>query len=50
MVSEVAGHVPGTSEIGLDIQCSKGTYVRSLGCDIGEVVGTVGHLSILRRL
>lgn len=50
MVNEVAGYVPGTSEVGLAIQCSKGTYIRSLGCDISEAIGTVGHLSVLRRL
>ncbi len=37
-------------QIALDILCSKGTYIRSLGCDIAEVAGTVGHLSALRRL
>ena len=38
------------SEVGLDVYCSKGTYVRSLGCDLAESIGTVGHLSVLRRL
>ena len=37
-------------ESGLDVLCTKGTYVRTLGCDIAEAIGTVGHLSVLRRL
>jgi tRNA pseudouridine55 synthase len=34
----------------LDLTCSKGTYVRSLAHDLGEVLGTGAHLSTLRRL
>lgn len=34
----------------LDIRCSKGTYVRTLCHDIGEVLGCGGCLSALRRL
>jgi tRNA pseudouridine55 synthase len=33
----------------LDVHCSKGTYVRSLARDIAEALGTVGHVSALRR-
>ena len=33
----------------LDVQCSKGTYVRSLARDIAEALGTVGHVTQLRR-
>ncbi|MBO7332413.1 MAG: tRNA pseudouridine(55) synthase TruB [Alphaproteobacteria bacterium] len=33
----------------LDVECSKGTYVRSLGRDIAEKLGSVGHISYLRR-
>ena len=50
LLSEVDGYTPSTAEIGLDIHCSKGTYIRSLGCDIAESIGTAGHLSVLRRL
>ncbi len=32
-----------------DVRCSKGTYVRTLGEDIATAMGTVGHLSALRR-
>ena len=30
--------------------CGKGTYIRSLGRDMARKLGTVGHISILRRL
>jgi len=33
----------------LRVDCSKGTYVRVLGEDIGEVLGTGAHLAGLRR-
>lgn len=31
------------------VECSKGTYVRTLGHDLAIFLGTVGHLSELRR-
>jgi len=33
----------------LDVRCSPGTYVRALARDLGEVLGTGGHLEALRR-
>ncbi|MEX2446821.1 MAG: tRNA pseudouridine(55) synthase TruB [Dehalococcoidia bacterium] len=33
----------------LDVQCGRGFYVRSLAHDLGEVLGTGGTLSALRR-
>ncbi|MGH7899801.1 MAG: tRNA pseudouridine(55) synthase TruB [Candidatus Binatia bacterium] len=35
--------------ISLSIDCSKGTYVRSLARDVAIALGTVGHVSMLRR-
>jgi len=32
------------------VKCSKGTYIRTLGEDIGEALGCGGHLSALRRV
>jgi tRNA pseudouridine55 synthase len=32
-----------------EVTCSKGTYIRTLGEDIARALGTVGHLSRLRR-
>ena len=31
------------------VGCGKGTYIRSLGRDLARALGTVGHLSALRR-
>ncbi|MBV8391697.1 MAG: tRNA pseudouridine(55) synthase TruB, partial [Alphaproteobacteria bacterium] len=31
------------------VGCGKGTYIRSLGRDLAQYLGTVGHLSALRR-
>ncbi len=37
-------------EVMLDVHCSKGTYIRSLCYDIGEVIGCGAHMSQLVRL
>ena len=34
----------------LRVRCSKGTYIRTLGEDIGEALGCGGHLTALRRV
>lgn len=31
------------------VECSKGTYIRTLGRDLAQFLGSVGHLSELRR-
>ena len=36
--------------IDLDVECSKGTYVRTLSEDIGEALGTTAHVVELRRV
>jgi tRNA pseudouridine55 synthase len=36
-------------EVDFTVNCSKGFYVRSYAHDIGEILGTGGHLSALRR-
>ena len=36
--------------IGIDVHCSKGTYVRTLSEDIGEALGTTAHVDELRRI
>jgi tRNA pseudouridine55 synthase len=33
----------------LDVECSKGTYIRALAADIGEAVDCGAHLTALRR-
>lgn len=37
------------TSITLDVTCSKGTYIRVLGEDIAEALGTFGHLTYLHR-
>lgn len=36
-------------ELALEVRCSKGTYIRTLGEDIGEALGCGAHLTSLRR-
>lgn len=36
--------------LGLEVACSKGTYVRTLVEDIAQALGTVAHVIVLRRL
>ncbi len=36
-------------ELVLDVQCSKGTYVRTLAEDLGRLLGCGAHLNALRR-
>ena len=43
----LAGDAPFLS---LRVQCSKGTYIRTLGEDIGAALGCGGHLTRLRRV
>jgi len=44
---ELLGYAPPLAE--LRIRCSKGTYIRSLGEDIGAALGSGAHLAGLRR-
>ena len=37
------------SSLTVDIRCSKGTYVRSLAHDLGELLGCGAHVAALRR-
>ena len=34
----------------LDIECSKGTYIRSLAHDLGQMLGCGAHLTSLQRV
>lgn len=40
----------GADTCELEIRCSKGTYVRTLAEDIAEALGTLAHVTVLRRL
>lgn len=39
-----------TPDFRLDVRCSKGTYIRNLVEDIGDVLGCGAHVTVLRRL
>ena len=36
--------------VSFEVSCSKGTYIRSIARDLGELLGCGGHLSALKRL
>ena len=36
-------------DLDISVRCSKGTYIRTLGVDIGEALGCGAHLTALRR-
>jgi tRNA pseudouridine55 synthase len=38
-----------TPQLTIDVLCSKGTYIRTLAEDLGELLGCGAHLSALRR-
>ena len=40
----------GHRRLKITVTCSKGTYIRTLGEDIGAALGTCAHLSALRRV
>jgi len=37
-------------ELDFEIECSGGTYIRSIACELGRAMGSRAHLSALRRL
>ena len=37
-------------QLEFDVECSKGTYIRTLAADVAQRLGTVGYVSGLRRL
>lgn len=39
----------GTLDVGIDVECSSGTYIRAIARDLGEALGVGGHLVALRR-
>lgn len=40
----------GPAELGMEVACSKGTYIRTLAADMGKHLGCGAHLKSLRRL
>jgi tRNA pseudouridine55 synthase len=49
-IFELVGELYGNAAIKIIVKCSKGTYIRTLGEDIGEKLGCGAHLSSLRRI
>ena len=47
---DIINYKPETRELELYIECSKGTYIRSIANDLGENLGTYGHLTKLIRI
>jgi tRNA pseudouridine55 synthase len=41
---------PDADHADFEVECGKGTYVRSLGRDIARALGTLAHISLLRRV
>nr|WP_211112412.1 tRNA pseudouridine(55) synthase TruB [Azospirillum sp. SYSU D00513] len=46
---ELAGE-PDADSATFEVDCGKGTYIRSLARDLARKLGTVGHVTLLRRL
>jgi tRNA pseudouridine55 synthase len=49
-IHDLVGEFIADAAIKLIVNCSKGTYIRTLGEDIGEKLGCGAHLSSLRRI
>jgi tRNA pseudouridine55 synthase len=47
---EAEGFDAATGQLTIRVVCSKGTYIRTLGADIGQALGCGAHLVALRRL
>lgn len=48
-ISEIATDEVALPDVRFHMTCSTGTYVRSVGRDVGAALGTGGHLTELRR-
>lgn len=49
-IDDIKINLIGPDYLDLEIKCSKGTYIRTLGEDIAKALGTVGYLGALRRV
>lgn len=47
---DLSGLKSAQPSIKMRVRCSKGTYIRTLGEDLGELLGCGGHLTALRRI
>lgn len=48
-VARTAGDGTAVVDVDVVVECSSGTYVRAIARDLGESLGTGGHLTALRR-
>lgn len=48
-IEVLACGLPAEPTLQVRVECSKGTYIRALARDIGEALGSGGHLTALRR-
>jgi tRNA pseudouridine55 synthase len=46
---QLSAFSPESGEADIDVECSSGTYIRSIARDAGRVLGTRAHLASLRR-
>ncbi len=49
-IDSIQLHQINCTEVGIDVTCSRGTYVRTLAADLGEALGCGAHLKSLRRI
>lgn len=42
--------IPDPDHASFEVDCGKGTYVRSLARDLGQALGCLGHVTLLRRV
>lgn len=49
-ISEIILLEEGNDKLRLSVRCSKGMYIRTLAEDIAVALGTVAHVTLLRRL
>jgi tRNA pseudouridine55 synthase len=47
--ADSGGPPPGLLDADIEVTCSSGTYIRAIARDLGEALGTGGHLTALRR-
>ena len=50
MIYTLIGQLKAKNRLFLDVHCSKGTYIRTLAEDIGNVLGCGAHISALHRV
>lgn len=48
-IYDITWHEFNKDELSLHVSCSKGTYIRSLIDDLGQVLGCGAHVKVLRR-